>query len=290
MSFVTDVFALAPLFIRSDKARAERIYDLLATNNYLGRNSLYLNLGYSDGPDADDYDAACNRMAHELALAVGMQPRHTVLDCGFGFADQDLYWAKTFRPARIIGLNVTALQVEKARERVTEFGLDGVIDLRLGSATAMSLEDGTVDSVTALESAFHFATREQFLREAFRVLRPGGRVAAADMLPLEGAANGLKERFNTYLGRSFWQIPDDNYYPANEYRKRLEAIGFRNVEVRSIRDRVYKPYVRFLKKRLWEPELVARWDTLMLAAYRAAATNEHNFDHYDYVMAIGERP
>jgi ubiquinone/menaquinone biosynthesis C-methylase UbiE len=290
MGFLTDVFALAPLFIRSDKVRAERIYDLLATNNHLGQNSLYLNLGYWDGTDVDDYDAACNRMAHELALAVGMKPGHTVLDCGFGFADQDIYWATAFRPACIVGLNVTALQVEKARQRVSELGLDAIIDLRLGSATSMPLGDETVDCVTALESAFHFPTREQFLREAFRVLRPGGRVAAADMLPLEGAGNSFKEKLNTYVGRSFWQIPDENHYPASAYRERLEAIGFRNVEVRSIRDRVYTPYVRFLKKRLWEPELVARWDSLMLAAYRAAATDEHNFDHYDYVIAVGERP
>jgi ubiquinone/menaquinone biosynthesis C-methylase UbiE len=289
VSLVRNVLALAPLFMRSDKSRAERIYALLATNNHLGRKSLYLNLGYWEGSNLDDYDAACDRMADELARAVSMKQGHTVVDCGFGFGDQDLYWAKAFRPGRILGLNVTALQVEEARRRVAELGLDGVIDLRVGSATEMPLEDGTVDCVTALESAFHFPTREKFLREAFRVLRSGGRIAAADILPLAGARRGLKEKLDAYMGRSFWQIPEENFYPAMTYREQLEALGFRNVEIRSIRDHVYAPYARFLQKRLWEPEIVKRWDTLMLSAYRKAA-DERAFHQYDYVMAVGQKP
>ena len=110
------------------------------------------------------------------------------------------------------------------------------IDLRLGSATELPFEAGSFDKVHALECAFHFDTRERFFDEALRVLRPGGRLATADMLPNVGDD---PDSFINRLGLRRWGVPWANIYDRNVYADKLRAHGFVDVRVESIRNHVF---------------------------------------------------
>ena len=193
---------------------AFRLYDIISTRHILAERSLYFNLGYWDG--LTSYDDACRRLAEVLGESAGMSPADEVVDCGFGFGDQDFYWLERFKPKRIIGLNITASQVAEARRRAAERLLPGAPRLACGSATAMPLPDACADLVTALETAFHYDTREAFFREAFRVLRPGGRLVTADPIARTDAARTLKVAVGEWLGRRFWQIPAANIHDRRE--------------------------------------------------------------------------
>lgn len=195
---------------------------------------LWLNMGY--WKQAHTYPDACAALAVKLAEAARLGPADTVLDAGFGYAEQDLLWVDRFDVARIIGVNVTPLHVETAQKRVAARGLSDRIDLRLASATQTGLPDASVDKVVALESAFHFPTREDFFREAMRVLKPGGRIATADMLPLPGSK---PPDFVQRIGLRRWGLPPDNVYDRDAYREKLLGHGFVDVEVEPIREYVY---------------------------------------------------
>lgn len=205
---------------------------------------LWLNLGY--WKTARTYPEACVAMAELLGARAGMSAGDRVLDAGAGFAEQDLVFLDRFNVAHITGLDITPIHVEKARARISHRSLEKRIDIRLGSATAIEAPDASFDRVVALESAFHFNTRESFWREALRVLKPRGTLALADMLPAPGKKYGLTARFC----RKYSHVPEANHYDRHEYAQRLSAAGFSDVTVESIREHVYPGMAQYIWQRI----------------------------------------
>lgn len=221
--------------------------DVLEKQNSGFRNEdkpLWLNLGY--WKEARTYPEAAAALARKLADAAQLGPGDRVLDAGFGFGEQDLLWATERGVAHITGVNVTKLHVDVASQRVAARGLADRIELKLGSATAIPLEAASVDKVVALESAFHFDTREQFFAEAQRVLKPGGRIATADCVPWVGEK---PEGFVHWLGWRRWGVPQANIYDREAYKERLERAGFKDVAIESIRHHVFPGMHRYSEMR-----------------------------------------
>jgi ubiquinone/menaquinone biosynthesis C-methylase UbiE len=287
MSALQETASFLSLWLR--KNQVSKYYDLISTHHVLTEKSLYLNLGYWDG--STTYDDACMRLAEVLGEAGGMSSTDEVVDCGFGFADQDFYWLERFKPKRITGLNITASQVIEARRRAAEGGFSADrLDLREGSATAMALPDASADLIIALESAFHFDTREVFFREAFRVLRPGGRLVTADVIPRDDAPRTLKAAVGDWLGRRVCQLPAANVYGRGEYERKLAASGLIPVRVDSIREKVYRPCSDFARRRLREPEMKARWNPLLRLLWAVSLEEMAGPNGPDYILSVSMKP
>jgi cyclopropane fatty-acyl-phospholipid synthase-like methyltransferase len=275
--------ALVKLLFGRGAADATAVYDLLSAHNNLGKETLYLNMGYWRA--AHSYDEACQALALLLAERAQLGAGQAIVDAGFGFGDQDILWARRF-DVRITGFNVTAAQVEVARQRVRNAGVADRVELRCQSALATSLDDASVDRVLALESAFHFPSRDAFFAEARRVLRPGGRIALADICAAATPSPRLIDRVNGWVARRSWQIPAANDYGADEYAARLAAAGFVDVAVERISDDVFLPFGAYARVRQADPDVVARANPLLRAVWRAPATDRV----FDYVLVSGRRP
>ncbi|MCC7416297.1 MAG: methyltransferase domain-containing protein [Acidobacteria bacterium] len=204
---------------------------------------LWSNLGYwAEARTAVDAQIELARLLGRSGrLAAGDE----LLDVGCGCGDQDLLWLREWNLKRIVAIDVTPLRVELARARVARAGLADRIDVRVGTATELPFGDRSFDKITALECATHFNSREDFLREAHRVLRPGGRLALTDFTPLAGSPPSPADRLLQRLARRLIGIPAANVYPAASYAARLWRIGFERVEIRSIADHVFPGCMRY---------------------------------------------
>ena len=249
---------------------------------------LWLNLGY--WKEARTYPDACVAMVELLGTRGGLQPGDEVLDVGVGFAEQDFVLLDRFKVSRITGLDITPVHVDKGRERVAKRGLERQIDIRLGSATAIEFPDASFDRVLALECAFHFDTRDQFVREAYRVLKPGGSISIADMLPVPGK----KSSRATAFARRYGHIPEANLYDREEYSRRLSAVGFDDVLVESIRHDVFPGMANYSRQRIVGnkkmDEVVVEVSEDDRAQCRGVEIWERGTGLTDYVIASARKP
>jgi cyclopropane fatty-acyl-phospholipid synthase-like methyltransferase len=266
---------------------AERLY---AGVSPLGEERAYLNLGYwKDDPPT--LDAAAEALARLVAETAELAPGQHVLDAGFGFAEQDVFWAERYDPAQIVGVDLSERHVREGRRRVAERGLGGRIELRRGSATELSAPTGTFDRVLALESALHFRPRRRFFEEAFRVLRGGGRLVTTDVLPR--APRGVADWRASLADLAMmlvWSVPPENLVTPDAYAGQLADAGFENARVISIGADVLRPFTYHLRRRLKDPAVARRLGPAMTAVWRAQAADPGALDAYDYVLAVAEKP
>jgi len=247
----------------------------------------WFNLG--DWSVARTYAEAGIALADRLARAAQLGPGQEVLDAGFGFGEQDLFWAKRYDLKKIVGLNVTEKQVQFAQYRAGLAGLADRLDLRLGSATEASFPEASFDRVVALESAHHFDTRERFFAQAFRVLRPGGRIGLADIIPMAGST-GVKA-LQKWMTRRMTGSPAANFYPRDVYARKLAAVGFVDVTVESIRHDVFPGNFAYYREKMTGK----RADAIVIGPIDQALIDDANAkwalaDLGDYVIASGRKP
>ncbi len=259
------------------------------TRRHSGRDGLFgdqpfANYGYWTR-EGMTLELAAEALTEVVAASAGLRPGDHVLDVGAGYGAGAVIYAKRCRPASITGIDITPVRIDEGRKYVAGHGLSDVITLQLGSATAMDFADAQFDKVVSVECAFHFDTRADFLREAARVLKPGGTLALTDMIPRRGVEASTYMRGEKTLNSGVCLDNLGNAYDADTYAQHLREAGFEAVRIESIVEWTRLPFARTLEA------MGAREGGDKGAAWQRSAERLREFVELgeDYVLVVARR-
>jgi len=159
-----------------------------------------------------------------VALA-SLKEGETVLDLGSG-AGFDCFLAsnKVGKNGKIIGVDMTPEMVEKASENAEKGHYENV-EFRLGEIENLPIPDNSVDAVISNCVINLAQNKRRAFSEAFRVLKPTGRIMISDIVLLEPLPDAIRNSIEAYVGCIAGASLKD------EYIKIIEAEGFQNVRV-----------------------------------------------------------
>jgi len=180
-----------------------------------------------------------------------LNPGEVVLDLGSGGGIDVLLSARRVGPTgKAYGLDMTDQMLALANENKRKSGIENVEFLK-GEIEHIPLPESSVDVVISNCVINLSADKEQVLREAFRVLRPGGRFAVSDVVTRGEILPEIRKNVLLWVGCVAGAMEE------NEYRTKLAAAGFEQIEVEPTRVYQVKDAREFLSGQNIDVEAIA---------------------------------
>jgi SAM-dependent methyltransferase len=159
-----------------------------------------------------------------------LQPGETVLDLGSGGGIDVLLSARRVGPSgKVYGLDMTGEMLALARENARKAGVTNVEFLE-GTIEAIPLPDASVDVIISNCVINLSADKDAVFREAFRVLKPGGRFAVSDVVVRGEMPEDVRRSMELWVGCIAGALRD------REFEAGLQAAGFTDVSVEPWRE------------------------------------------------------
>jgi sarcosine/dimethylglycine N-methyltransferase len=184
----------------------------------------------------DDIKEASRLTVEKMAEQVHLDATHKVLDIGAGYGGAARHLART-RGCAVHCLNISEKQNATNRRLTAEQGLADKVTVIHGSFEDIPEPDAAVDVVWSQDAILHSGDREQVLREAFRVLKPGGRLIFTDPMQADDVPAGV-------LQPVYDRIHLTNLGSIAFYRAAAGRIGFEEVAILPMTEQVARHYGR----------------------------------------------
>lgn len=188
-------------------------------------------IGYSEDdmnavPEGANLGLGCG---NPVAIAL-LREGNVVLDLGSGAGfDAFLAAKKVGKTGRVIGVDMTPEMLERARTNAKKGGFDNV-EFRSGEIEKLPIEDNAIDVIISNCVINLSPDKETVFKEAFRVLKSGGRLMASDLVLAKDLPKQIKESVEAYVGCLAGAIKKDDYLEF------IKQAGFQDIKVISEAD------------------------------------------------------
>lgn len=201
--------------------------------SWLDGHNLAIHYGYWDAETRNHGQALLN-MNRVLADTAGITAEERVLDAGCGIGGSSIWLAEN-RNARVMGISLSDLQINQARRNATQRGVADRVEFQTADFCNTPFADESFDVIWGIESICHALDKRAFIREAYRLLRKGGRLVCSDGYALR---RDFSEQEWTIIRTCLdgWQIP--NLAMPDEFQAYLTESGFSDIRFSDITPRI----------------------------------------------------
>lgn len=217
-------------------------------DDFLGENPIFpvfLNYGDWEGlysPDKEiDFDTRVQSSANlyrRLLNKMEVNRNHTVLEVASGTGQGGKLILNEYQPHLYYGIDFSAHQAQRSKHALDAAEFNKQHGIAQATAENIPLQNDSVDRIVSVEAIQHFESPESFLSEAYRTLKPGGKLGFCSFfMNGEGELDILAKMFPTL------PLGIDKFIPITTIQQWLVNAGFKNVHIEPRGKYVWEPLV-----------------------------------------------
>lgn len=187
--------------------------------------SMALHVGYWD-EKARTFRKAVARLNEKLAEKGHLKKGDYILDAGCGVGGSAIFLAKNIG-CRVLGITLSSRQAEMAKQNAQKHAIVHEVNFEVANFMDSQLPSESFDVVWGVESICHALDKEAFVKQAYRLLKPGGRLVMADYFRIRNPNNKEEEYDYSFFLNGF---AVDNLTTIPEFVSYLKNEGFEKIE------------------------------------------------------------
>lgn len=196
---------------------------------WMNRKNRAVHFGYFN-EDVKDHNNSLENLNQVMANKISLYAGDLVLDAGCGQGGSS-FWIAENIGAKVKGITLVPHQVEIANKDSFERNLTDKVSFSIQDYCNTSFADETFSVIWACESLCHTVEKANFYKEAYRLLKPGGRLIVAEYIRKDRPLSAAYERLlKEWL--SGWSIPDIDTW--DEHCMNMGMAGFTDIDMQDV--------------------------------------------------------
>lgn len=187
---------------------------------------------------------AMYNLNQKIGQLAGLDDTSTILDAGCGVGGTTIYLAKEFG-STVHGIGIVPQQIKQCKENAAREGVADKAHYQVMDFNQTTYPDASFDAVIGIESICHAESKAKFLKEAHRILKPGGRLVIAD--PLQAKDNLNSKEQKTLYDDAFHGCAVFELWTADQYLAELKKLGYQTFEYTEFTDQI-RPSIKRLRR------------------------------------------